>query len=584
MKKIIGAIILCLFAALRASGQSTILSGTVADASSQQWANGTFQLTFQPNPTIPQGPYTWTGGTLPTSISGVLNSVGAYSVSVPSNTAISPIGTGWNLQVCPQATSPCFAVNNLTVAGPTQTFNVTPPAISISLINPTAAPMLAYSDAEITSADVGSYYFQIPILNYRFCQAVTGQTCTLWNSFGAGPPPTGNPRLDQVLNQNQAKTFNQGGAALGFTAGPGLNLSGETSPLTVPVIVSCTTAAPGQICDDGTNYHIFVNGVDTLLVFSSASIGSGNNGDVVGYKVLAGQVSLQDLGPVDTATGNSFININMTSPLDGDLSCWNAGGPPFWVNCTPGAADTTINGATNSYTISFADQLTTIDHDIAGSVSATITLPTATTLGINPGFVFSYSNHSTHNDTIAPTTWTINSAATLTVFANTICNKIRVDPNSATNWLTECANIAASGGGPASATLTGTNSSGQLIVSGYKFSISITDLSPVVGDDGLILVIDPAIPVHLTRFACGVQGTTSVISNLVKSSTSLLADQTCTAGSVETVTTSSFVNGSGQCGGTTSCAIPAHAPVTLHIGTITGTPTAIQLSIEGTID
>jgi len=443
MKRIIPAIALLLLLAGMTHAQSTTVSVQTTDAASQSWNNGTFQFSFQPNPQFP-GQYNWTGGTLPLNISGVINSTGGFSVSVPSNTAITPQGSSWNLQVCSQATSPCFTTNNVTIAGTTQSFTITPPAIQISLINPPASPMLAYSDSEISSAQIGSYYYQIPIQNYRFCQAVTGPLCTLWNTFGGGPPPTGFPRLDQVLNQNVGKTFNQGGAAIGFTAGPGLNLSGETSPLTVPVIVSCTTAAAGQICDDGTNYHIFVNGVDTLLVFSSSSIGSGNNGDVVGYKVAAGQVSLQDLGPVDTATGNSFININNTSPLDGDLSCWNAFGPPFWVNCTPGAVDTSVNGASNAYTISFSDQLTTIDHDVAGSASVTVTLPTAITLGLNPGFVFVWSNHSTHADSIAPTTWTINGSATLSVAANTFC-RVRVDPNSATNWIADCANTSSGG-------------------------------------------------------------------------------------------------------------------------------------------
>ena len=135
-----------------------------------------------------------------------------------------------------------------------------------------------------------------------------------------------------------------------------------------------------------------------------------------------------------------------------------------------------------------------------------------------------------------------------------------------------------------SATLAGTNGSGQIIASVYKGTISISDLAPVAGDDGLILVIDPAIAIHLTRFACGVGGTTSVVANMVKGGNSLMADQTCTAGSVETVTTSTFVNGSSQCGGTGSCAIAAHAPVTLHIGTVSGTPTSLQVAVEYTVD
>ena len=119
---------------------------------------------------------------------------------------------------------------------------------------------------------------------------------------------------------------------------------------------------------------------------------------------------------------------------------------------------------------------------------------------------------------------------------------------------------------------------------GAKTQISITDIAPVASDDGLILVVDPAQNIHLTRLACGVQGSTSVVVNMVKGGNSLVSDQTCTNGSVETVTTSTFANGSGQCGGTSTCAIAAHAPVTLHIGTVSGSPTALQVSVEYTVD
>lgn len=232
-----------------------MVSGTVTDSSSQTWNNGTITFTFVTNPQYPASQYSWTGGTLPTTISGTLNSGGAYSISLPSNTAISPIGTSWQAQVCSQASFPCFTTQPVTVTGGTQVFNITPPAISISLTNPPSAPVLAYADTEISSALIGSYYYNVVLQNYRFCQVVTGQICTLWNSFGAGPPPTGFPRLDQVTDPNIPKTFNLA-PSLTLT-GSTLDLSALTSPLLLPIIPSCTTVQAGQICDDGTNYHIF---------------------------------------------------------------------------------------------------------------------------------------------------------------------------------------------------------------------------------------------------------------------------------------------------------------------------------------
>ena len=115
-------------------------------------------------------------------------------------------------------------------------------------------------------------------------------------------------------------------------------------------------------------------------------------------------------------------------------------------------------------------------------------------------------------------------------------------------------------------------------------SLTVTDLAPVTGDDNLITVIDPVTAVHLTRLSCGVTGTTSVVVNLVDASGSLVADTTCTAGTINQVVVTTWANGSSQCGGTSNCAVGAHVPVTLHIGTISGTPTGLQVGIDYTVD
>jgi hypothetical protein len=115
-------------------------------------------------------------------------------------------------------------------------------------------------------------------------------------------------------------------------------------------------------------------------------------------------------------------------------------------------------------------------------------------------------------------------------------------------------------------------------------TVNITDLAPAAGDDGLILALNPASAIHLTRFSCGVEGTTSVVVNLVKGGTSLIADMTATSGDVNTVAVSTWANGSSQCGGTSTCAVATHVPVTMHIGAISGTPTAVNCSLDYTVD
>ena len=110
------------------------------------------------------------------------------------------------------------------------------------------------------------------------------------------------------------------------------------------------------------------------------------------------------------------------------------------------------------------------------------------------------------------------------------------------------------------------------------------DQAPVIDDDGLFTILNPASAIHITRVSCGVTGTTSVVMNLVKGTYSLISDLTATAGDLNTVSTTAFANGSAQCGGTASCAVAAHTPVTLHVGTIVGTPTNLACAVDYVVD
>ena len=84
----------------------------------------------------------------------------------------------------------------------------------------------------------------------------------------------------------------------------------------------------------------------------------------------------------------------------------------------------------------------------------------------------------------------------------------------------------------------------------------ISNMTVIAGDSGLILVVNPATAIHLTRVFCAVQGTTNVVVNLDKrtegtigtdSGNHLLgADLTAVSGGANTTT---FANGAAQCGG-----------------------------------
>lgn len=115
-------------------------------------------------------------------------------------------------------------------------------------------------------------------------------------------------------------------------------------------------------------------------------------------------------------------------------------------------------------------------------------------------------------------------------------------------------------------------------------TVTFTDIAPIVGDDGIITILNPAQAIHLNRISCGVKGNTSAVVNLVKNGMSLISDMVATTGDANSVVVTTWANGSAQCGGIDSCAVAARTPVTVHIGTISGAPTALSCSVDYTVD
>ena len=120
---------------------------------------------------------------------------------------------------------------------------------------------------------------------------------------------------------------------------------------------------------------------------------------------------------------------------------------------------------------------------------------------------------------------------------------------------------------------------------------AVTDMAPAATDSGLILVINPPTAIAITRVFCAVQGSTNVVINLDKRAESTIgtdsgahllgSDLTAVTGGANT---STFANGSSQCGGTSSCAIAAHSPVVMTVTSVSGTPTVLNCSIDYTVN
>ncbi len=277
MKKILLAIALMFLFTVASFAQSTTVSGQVTDTDPQAWNNGTFVFTFVTNPNYPIfGNYSWTGGTLPFTVSGSMNATGAYSVSVPSNSAITPINSQWSLKVCPQGSGSCVTIANTTITGATQTLNVTPSAIRINLSTATP-PVSAYADAEIVGAVIGSQYYSLTLAGNRVCQAVTGNTCTTWGAAGGVSPNSPVPG-----NQAQGPQFNwQNYGAKGDTQHiiDGVTAGGGGHTVT-------SVSAPFLAADVGKKIVCVAGGnatplmpISTITVFNSTSSVTTNGTD-----------------------------------------------------------------------------------------------------------------------------------------------------------------------------------------------------------------------------------------------------------------------------------------------------------------
>jgi hypothetical protein len=152
----------------------------------QAWANGTWVVRIQlaannfgtgSVPTLLSG-----GGSLNTQ-SGALDGTGSTSVSLPANANIGP-KTVWQFTVCPQASAGCFQQSVAVGTSSPQALTINPPSIRINLAI-AVPPVSAYSTTEISAASLGSQFLLIGT-GLQICTAVSGNSCTTWQSGGGG--------------------------------------------------------------------------------------------------------------------------------------------------------------------------------------------------------------------------------------------------------------------------------------------------------------------------------------------------------------------------------------------------------------
>jgi hypothetical protein len=183
MKKILALFVLSLMSGWVFAQSTTVSTAGVVDHDSSVWIGGTYTIQFKPNPSFPSiGSYVWSGGNLQNNLqfAGTLDGSGAFSVSIPDNTTITPAGSAWNFIICPNATSGCFNTA-LPVNG--STFSVTTQlnALANGPRFPVGGSAHGYADIEITPTPLpGGTYYNVTT---NFIRVWNG---TSWSNIGGG--------------------------------------------------------------------------------------------------------------------------------------------------------------------------------------------------------------------------------------------------------------------------------------------------------------------------------------------------------------------------------------------------------------
>jgi hypothetical protein len=239
MKRLFLFLAMLLFPAI-ALGQTTAVTAQITDSDSIQWANGTFRVTFVPNPQF-SGPYQYQGSQFsPQVFTGAMDSSGAMSVTVPDNNFISPAGTQWLFTLCPNASAPCTPVT-LPVAGASVNLTSTFSAAAIAPRFPAKSQGLSwgYSTVEINQTPVpGGAFFNVTLL------------CTeTWN----------------------------GTAFVCSTSGTVTNFSaGNLSPLFTTTVTNPNTTPMLNFIPDSVTANVVLAGPTSGTIDSGSNVNSGN--------------------------------------------------------------------------------------------------------------------------------------------------------------------------------------------------------------------------------------------------------------------------------------------------------------------
>jgi hypothetical protein len=161
----LGALFLLGLAIGAASAQTTTVSATVVDSSSTVWANGSWNIQFVPSPSNPNiNVYLVNGVPINQSLlnfKGSLDGSGNFSQVLYDNSRITPSGSSWKFNVCPNSSAPCGS-QNVAVSGSSLNLSATITAFIPVPSFPAIYGSYGYNDSEVVLTNVpGQLYYNV---------------------------------------------------------------------------------------------------------------------------------------------------------------------------------------------------------------------------------------------------------------------------------------------------------------------------------------------------------------------------------------------------------------------------------------
>lgn len=295
MKKFLVTLGALLLGASACVAQTTAVTATVVDSDTTVWANAPWTLAFKVGPSQSNpAAYSIGGVALDKTVAyqtGVADGSGVITFTTYRSGSVSPIGSSWNLTVCPNASSKCSTIN-FTTTGSSQDISTQVNAAILAPRFQAVSGSYGYADTEaILQLKPGSTYYNV----------VSGPRCyngSLWVSCGggsAGPyaavadaspiawnlttAPNGIVTLahttgTRALNITGVTNGNAytllinedstGGAALTGGSGCVWKISGGVGNNTFPILTSPSAYNILSFSYDGTNCIAYVTAMTTM--------------------------------------------------------------------------------------------------------------------------------------------------------------------------------------------------------------------------------------------------------------------------------------------------------------------------------